>query len=139
MFCSDISYVHRLVDAHVKSGHFLEAGLTLKLHASLYSWTQSDFVDPFSYGSINFPRQSHFGRKESLSLQVLDYLGEHFLFPLACCVFPFLADSCLLNQDEEKHTSLLLLFVRNSKHNIALLLLISEASTHVRSTTMEGY
>lgn len=73
---ADINYVHQLVSAHVRNGDFTEAGLSLKLHASLYDWNRNAFVDPFVYGELELPRQSQFGRKESLYLQTLDYLGE---------------------------------------------------------------
>jgi len=78
-FSSDINYVHQLVAAHLRSGDFTEAGLTLKLHASLYEWNRNSFVEPFVYGELELPRQSQFGRKESLYLQTLDYLGECFV------------------------------------------------------------
>lgn len=79
---ADIHYVHQLVGSHVRSGDFTEAGLTLKLHASLYDWNRNVFVDPFVYGELELPRQSHFGRKESLYLQTLDYLGQFFYPPV---------------------------------------------------------
>ncbi|KAL7415449.1 hypothetical protein BDY24DRAFT_382988 [Mrakia frigida] len=78
-----INYVHQLVAAHVRSGDFTEAGLTLKLHASLYEWNRNAFVEPFVYGELELPRQSQFGRKESLYLQTLDYLGRGKAFELA--------------------------------------------------------
>ncbi|CDZ98211.1 Signaling protein DOCK180 [Phaffia rhodozyma] len=81
-----ISYVHQLVDVHVRNGDFVEAGLTLKLHASLYEWNLSEFVEPFSYGSMEFPRQSHFRRKESILMQVIDYLGRGSFYELAASI-----------------------------------------------------
>ncbi|KAI9203937.1 uncharacterized protein BJ171DRAFT_582314 [Polychytrium aggregatum] len=70
-----IKYVHKLVEVCVKSGNFTEAGLTLKLHADLYSWEHTIAAFPvdenvyaFSYG------QSMFQRKEQLYLEILGYL-----------------------------------------------------------------
>lgn len=85
----DINYVHQLVDSQARRGDFTEAGLTLKLHASLYEWDESVFVDPFHFGDLSFPRQSHFGRKESLYLQTLDYLGRGKVRTHLCTVSLF--------------------------------------------------
>ncbi|EJU03981.1 hypothetical protein DACRYDRAFT_105054 [Dacryopinax primogenitus] len=69
-----IKYVHQLVNMHLQSQNFVEAALTLKLHADLYDWDMTSIVDPME--ELNLPRQSHFERKEMLSLLVLDYLGK---------------------------------------------------------------
>ncbi|KZO90762.1 hypothetical protein CALVIDRAFT_506467 [Calocera viscosa TUFC12733] len=69
-----IKYVHQLVNMHLQSQNFVEAALTLKLHADLYDWDLSTIVDPMP--ELNLPRQSQFDRKETLSLLVLDYLGK---------------------------------------------------------------
>lgn len=71
-----IQYVHQLVDAHVLSGDYTEAGLTLKMHAALYAWRTDVYVEPLALGELVLPRQSQFARKEALLLQTLDYLGE---------------------------------------------------------------
>jgi len=65
--CADVTQVH------IRSNHFVEAALTLKLHADLHEWNLMTFVDPLP--DLNLPRQSSFVRKETLSLLILDYLG----------------------------------------------------------------
>ncbi|KZT43476.1 hypothetical protein SISSUDRAFT_1039891 [Sistotremastrum suecicum HHB10207 ss-3] len=69
-----IKYVHQLVNMHLESNNYVEAALTLKLHADLHEWNPNTFVDPMP--DLGFPRQSHFARKETLSLLMLDYLGK---------------------------------------------------------------
>ncbi|KZT56696.1 hypothetical protein CALCODRAFT_483819 [Calocera cornea HHB12733] len=69
-----IKYVHQLVNMHLQSQNFVEAALTLKLHADLYDWDLATIVDPMP--ELNLPRQTQFDRKETLSLLVLDYLGK---------------------------------------------------------------
>lgn len=69
-----VRYVHRLVDFHVASGQFTEAGLTLKMHADLYEF------DPRRVASalpdLDLMEQSEFNRKELLFLRILDYLSR---------------------------------------------------------------
>jgi len=64
---------------HLQSQNYVEAALTLKLHADLYDWDLNSFVPPMS--DLDLPQQSHFVRKETLCLLILDYLGE--LLPVA--------------------------------------------------------
>lgn len=59
---------------HLQSQNFVEAALTLKLHADLYEWDLNAFVPPMA--DLELPQQSHFVRKETLYLLILDYLGE---------------------------------------------------------------
>jgi dedicator of cytokinesis protein 3 len=79
-----IQYVHQLVNAHVLSGDYTEAGLTLKMHAALYAWRTDLFVEPLALSELVLPRQSQFARKEALLLQTLDYLGEPRAISTAC-------------------------------------------------------
>ncbi|KAF8070275.1 C2 domain in Dock180 and Zizimin proteins-domain-containing protein [Lyophyllum atratum] len=58
-----IKYVHQLVNMHLQSQNYVEAALTLKLHSDLHEWDLNSF-------------QSHFHRKETLCLLILDYLGK---------------------------------------------------------------
>ena len=59
---------------HLQSQNYVEAALTLKLHADLHEWDLNSFVPPME--DLNLPQQSHFLRKETLCLLILDYLGK---------------------------------------------------------------
>lgn len=59
---------------HLQSQNYVEAALTLKLHADLHEWDLNSFVSPME--DLGLPQQSHFHRKETLCLLILDYLGE---------------------------------------------------------------
>lgn len=59
---------------HLQGHNYVEAALTLKLHADLHEWDLNSFVDPMP--ELDLPRQSQFVRKETLCLLILDYLGE---------------------------------------------------------------
>ncbi|KAH7908606.1 hypothetical protein BJ138DRAFT_1157281 [Hygrophoropsis aurantiaca] len=69
-----IKYVHQLVNTHLQSQNYVEAALTLKLHSDLHDWDLHSFVNPME--DLGLPQQSHFHRKETLSLLILDYLGK---------------------------------------------------------------
>ncbi|KAF8972959.1 cytoplasmic protein [Flammula alnicola] len=69
-----IKYVHQLVNMHLQSQNYVEAALTLKLHSDLHSWDLNTFVGPME--DLGLPQQSHFHRKETLCLLILDYLGK---------------------------------------------------------------
>lgn len=58
---------------HLQSQNYVEAALTLKLHADLHQWDLNTFVDPME--ALGLPQQSEFHRKETLCLLILDYLG----------------------------------------------------------------
>ena len=60
--------------AHLQSQNYVEAALTLKLHSDLHHWDLYSFVGPME--DLGLPQQSHFHRKETLCLLILDYLGE---------------------------------------------------------------
>jgi len=59
---------------HLQSQNYVEAALTLKLHADLYDWDCNAFVPPMP--ELELPQQSQFVRKETLCLLILDYLGR---------------------------------------------------------------
>lgn len=89
-----IKYVHQLVNVrdsaivvypqvtdtifslqmHLQSQNYVEAALTLKLHADLHQWDLNTFVAPME--DLHLPQQSQFHRKETLCLLILDYLGK---------------------------------------------------------------
>ncbi|KII92851.1 hypothetical protein PLICRDRAFT_696130 [Plicaturopsis crispa FD-325 SS-3] len=69
-----IKYVHQLVNMHLQSQNYVEAALTLKLHSDLHEWDLNSFVGPME--DLGLPNQSHFHRKETLCLLILDYLGK---------------------------------------------------------------
>ncbi|KAJ7209531.1 C2 domain in Dock180 and Zizimin proteins-domain-containing protein [Mycena pura] len=69
-----IKYVHQLVNMHLQSQNYVEAALTLKLHSDLLEWDLNSFVGPME--DLGLPQQSHFHRKETLCLLILDYLGK---------------------------------------------------------------
>lgn len=79
-----VRYVHRLVDFHIASGQLTEAGLTLKLHADLYSFDPAT-VAP-SAVELGLPEQSEFNRKELLYLRMLEYLGRGQAYETAIAI-----------------------------------------------------
>ena len=62
---------------HLQSQNYVEAALTLKLHSDLHEWDLNSFVGPME--DLGLPQQSHFHRKETLCLLILDYLGSYIL------------------------------------------------------------
>lgn len=74
---------------HLQSQNYVEAALTLKLHSDLHEWDLNVFVGPME--DLGLPQQSHFHRKETLCLLILNYLGEYasartgllFLIPIS--------------------------------------------------------
>lgn len=68
------THVLRLVNLHLSNHNYVEAALTLKLHADLHTWDMDSFVDPIA--ELSLPRQSHFARRETLYMLILDYLGK---------------------------------------------------------------
>ncbi|KAK0524071.1 Deoxycytidine kinase 1 [Tilletia horrida] len=68
------THVLRLVNLHLENFNYVEAALTLKLHADLHSWNMDTFAEPVA--DLDLPRQSDFARKETLYMLILDYLGR---------------------------------------------------------------
>ncbi|KAI5787677.1 hypothetical protein DFH27DRAFT_592401 [Peziza echinospora] len=69
-----IRYVHQLVSVQLEAQNYVEAGLSLQLHADLYAW---DFekkvpalIDP------PFPVQTSFERREFLCLQMIQHFED---------------------------------------------------------------
>ncbi|KAG8705728.1 hypothetical protein FRC08_001495 [Ceratobasidium sp. 394] len=69
-----IKYVHQLVNMHLGSENYVEAALTLKLHADLHEWDLHAFVEALP--ELDLPRQSQFARKEVLYLLIVEYLSK---------------------------------------------------------------
>lgn len=59
---------------HLQSQNYVEAALTLKLHAEMHDWNLTSFVRQME--DLGLPQQSEFHRKETLYLLILDYLGK---------------------------------------------------------------
>lgn len=68
------THVLKLVNLHLNHLNYVEAALTLKLHADLHTWEMDTFVD--AVPELSLPRQSHFARRETLYMLILDYLGK---------------------------------------------------------------
>ena len=68
------THVLRLVNLHLENQNYVEAALTLKLHADLHTWEMDSFVEPIP--DLDLPRQSHFARKETIYMLILDYLSK---------------------------------------------------------------
>ncbi|KAF8745721.1 hypothetical protein RHS02_01051, partial [Rhizoctonia solani] len=69
-----IKYVHQLVNMHLNSENYVEAALTLKLHADLHEWDMHAYVEALT--ELDLPRQSQFARKEVLYLLIIEYLSK---------------------------------------------------------------
>ncbi|KAK9768302.1 Deoxycytidine kinase 1 [Basidiobolus ranarum] len=69
-----IKYVHQLVDMHLRSLNFAEAGITLKLHVDLLDWSSTNDLEAMS--SLDLPAQTTFQRKELLLSKILKYFDE---------------------------------------------------------------
>ena len=63
-----------ILQMHLQSQNYVEAALTLKLHAEMHDWDLTSFVDAME--DLGLPQQSQFHRKETLYLLILDYLGK---------------------------------------------------------------
>src|SRR5690554_4145381 len=87
-----IRYVHQLVHVQFQSNNLIEAALSLKLHADLYTWDVHEKVPALEDPA--FPEQTAFERREQLFLEMITYfeygkcwenaleiyreLGEHY-------------------------------------------------------------
>ncbi|CCX33505.1 Similar to Dedicator of cytokinesis protein 5; acc. no. B2RY04 [Pyronema omphalodes CBS 100304] len=69
-----IRYVHQLVSVQLASGNFVEAALSLRLHADLYTWDVNERVPALN--DPNFPEQSAFERREQLFLEMIGYFED---------------------------------------------------------------
>ncbi|EPQ25943.1 uncharacterized protein PFL1_06398 [Pseudozyma flocculosa PF-1] len=68
------THVLRLANLHLENLNYVEAALTLKLHADLHTWDMDSFVEPIP--ELDLPKQSHFARKETLYMLILEYLAK---------------------------------------------------------------
>ncbi|CAG8521101.1 2273_t:CDS:2 [Ambispora leptoticha] len=66
-----VKYVHQLVHMQANSHNYVEAGLTLKLHADLFKWDPKSELEAIP--ELDLPKQSPFARKERLYIQILGY------------------------------------------------------------------
>jgi dedicator of cytokinesis protein 3 len=68
------NFSHQLARRHENNGHFVEAGLALKLEADLYQWDPEtnleESIDP------EHPSQTEFARKESLYNRIIEYYDK---------------------------------------------------------------
>ena len=69
---------------HLQAQNYVEAVLTLKLHADLHEWDLNTFAPPME--DLGLPQQSQFHRKETLCLLILDYLGKSLPRPICSLV-----------------------------------------------------
>lgn len=69
-----IRYVHQLCDLQLDSRNYVEAGLTLRLHAELYDWDPNRVLPPLT--NPPFPAQSHFERKEKLYFDMIKHFED---------------------------------------------------------------
>ena len=68
-----VKYVHKLSNQHLSSNLFIEAGLTILLHADLLEWND-DIVDELP--DIGYPSETQRGRKERLFKLSIEYLDK---------------------------------------------------------------
>ena len=84
-----IRYVHQLADVQRKLQNHTEAGLALRLHASLYQWsttTVAVLTEP------PFPEQSSFERKEQLYFEMIKHFEDGAAWDCALASYKELAD-----------------------------------------------
>ncbi|KAH0607773.1 uncharacterized protein H6S33_002807 [Morchella sextelata] len=85
-----IRYVHQLVIIQLDAQNYVEAGLSLKLHADLYAWDTNEkvpaLVDP------PFPEQSAFERREALFLEMIKHFEDGYSWENALDTYKELAD-----------------------------------------------
>ncbi|KAI4189568.1 MAG: hypothetical protein L6R41_001364 [Letrouitia leprolyta] len=84
-----VRYVHQLADVQSKLRNHTEAGLALRMHASLYQWsprTVAALIDPA------FPEQSSFERKEQLYFEMIKHFEEGAAWDCALASYKELAE-----------------------------------------------
>jgi dedicator of cytokinesis protein 3 len=69
-----IRYVHQLVNVQLSSNNPVEAALSLKLHADLYTWNFNERVPALQ--DPKFPEQTSFERREQLFLEMISYFED---------------------------------------------------------------
>ncbi|KAL9026694.1 MAG: hypothetical protein Q9196_004679 [Gyalolechia fulgens] len=84
-----VRYVHQLADVQSNLQNHTEAGLALRLHASLYRWapeTVAAISDPA------FPEQASFERKETLYFEMIKHFEEGAAWDCALACYKELAE-----------------------------------------------
>ncbi|TGZ81339.1 hypothetical protein EX30DRAFT_273533 [Ascodesmis nigricans] len=69
-----IRYVHQLVNVQLQANNLVEAALSLKLHADLYTWDFNEKVPALE--DPPFPEQTAFERREQLYLEMISYFED---------------------------------------------------------------
>lgn len=69
-----IRYVHQLVNVQLQANNLVEAALSLKLHADLYTWDYNEKVPALEDPA--FPEQTAFERREQLYLEMISYFED---------------------------------------------------------------
>ena len=69
-------YIYRLCDLHEATQSYAEAGFTLKLHASLLSFTDKELKAEVDQGKSRYPAQKERQRKEQVYSKMVDYFDK---------------------------------------------------------------
>lgn len=86
-----IRYVHQLVTVQLSSNNLVEAALSLRLHADLYTWDVNERVPALS--DPDFPEQTAFERREQLFLEMIGYYEDGKSWENALETYRELADN----------------------------------------------
>ncbi len=84
-----IRYVHQLADVQRKLQNHTEAGLALRLHASLYQW---DTTTVAALDEPSLPEQTSFERKEQLYFEMIKHFEDGAAWECALTSYKELAD-----------------------------------------------
>ena len=125
-----IRYVHHLAEVQAGLHNKTEAGLTLRLHAELYTW-ESATVKPLM--EPKYPEQSSFDRKERLYFEMIKYFEEGEAWHNALSSYRELA-----NQYEHSHYDFAKL-ARTQRAMATIYETISKGESQVRRYFMVRY
>jgi len=70
-FTHFVRFVHMCSKKHYSNGNYIEAAVTLMLHASLYQWDHNKIVNSIQNEYVTFPEQKESERKEILYKEIL--------------------------------------------------------------------
>ncbi|KAL8736450.1 MAG: hypothetical protein Q9166_000242 [cf. Caloplaca sp. 2 TL-2023] len=84
-----IRYVHQLADVQSRLHNHTEAGLALRLHASLYRWTSTTVA---ALTEPSFPEQTSFERKEQLYFEMIKHFEDGAAWDWALASYRELAE-----------------------------------------------
>ncbi|KAF2077340.1 hypothetical protein CYY_001343 [Polysphondylium violaceum] len=70
-FTHFVRFVHMCSKRHYSNGNYIEAAVTLMLHASLYQWDHNKVVNSIQNEFVSFPEQKESERKEILYKEIL--------------------------------------------------------------------